>query len=504
MKEELPGYAKHKIVSKYGAETNGFRNRAKESANSAKPKTLMPSKSVTVTTETKLKRFHGEGKDLTRKGDLSSTRGATRIPAAGKKISMQNSSDPVVPEQHEDVALVHRKTSTTWDISKHKNGERPPRGNNPQKPHSSWCSEYNGRCRAPSSVENEVQHLRRVVGLLKENETRLRKDLTNEKREVDTAMLKIADLERELKDKYAEVEKLNTTTESLKTENTVIKEQASQTIRTLETKLFELQRSAQRETGVREKLMQTELQDKEVYLSAHSNPYGFTEKGVMSNKSAEKPEKNGKKQSRIPKPLPEPSATKTNSLSKVSLFTPPPPPPPPPPPFSTCALPRTVKKQVVQKSPQVIELYQSLMKKDAKKDPSCTEVMTDNPSLSNHSSMIGEIENRSAHLLAIKEDIKTKGNLVRSLIEDIQSASFSDIEDVLSFIQWLDEKLAVLVDERAVLKHFDWPEKKADTLREAALSYRDLKKLETEILSLKDLQHPCETSLKKMTVLLDK
>ncbi|KAJ0614556.1 putative protein CHUP1 [Helianthus annuus] len=37
------------------------------------------------------------------------------------------------------------------------------------------------------------------------------------------------------------------------------------------------------------------------------------------------------------------------------------------------------------------------------------------------------------------------------------------------------------VDERAVLKHFDWPEKKADTLREAAFAYRNLKKLEHEI-----------------------
>ncbi|KAG8367314.1 hypothetical protein BUALT_Bualt16G0059400 [Buddleja alternifolia] len=38
-----------------------------------------------------------------------------------------------------------------------------------------------------------------------------------------------------------------------------------------------------------------------------------------------------------------------------------------------------------------------------------------------------------------------------------------------------------LVDERAVLKQFDWPEPKADALREAAFGYCDPKKLECEI-----------------------
>nr|GMD18828.1 protein CHUP1, chloroplastic [Ipomoea batatas] len=41
--------------------------------------------------------------------------------------------------------------------------------------------------------------------------------------------------------------------------------------------------------------------------------------------------------------------------------------------------------------------------------------------------------------------------------------------------------------ERAVLKHFPhWPERKADALREAACSYRELKSLESEVLSFKD------------------
>lgn len=61
------------------------------------------------------------------------------------------------------------------------------------------------------------------------------------------------------------------------------------------------------------------------------------------------------------------------------------------------------------------------------------------------------------------------------------------------------------MDERAVLKHFDWPEKKADTLREAAFGYRDLKKLEHEVSNYNDdTRVPCDLALKKMVTLSEK
>lgn len=60
-------------------------------------------------------------------------------------------------------------------------------------------------------------------------------------------------------------------------------------------------------------------------------------------------------------------------------------------------------------------------------------------------------------------------------------------------------------DERAVLKHFKWPEKKADAMREAAVVYRGLKFLESELVSHKDsLAIPCGVAFKKMAGLLDK
>lgn len=56
-----------------------------------------------------------------------------------------------------------------------------------------------------------------------------------------------------------------------------------------------------------------------------------------------------------------------------------------------------------------------------------------------------------------------------------------------------------------MLKHFEWPEQKADALREAAFSYCDLKKLESEASSFRDdTRQPCAPALKKMQALLEK
>nr|AAL10493.1 At1g48280/F11A17_25 [Arabidopsis thaliana]AAL91285.1 At1g48280/F11A17_25 [Arabidopsis thaliana] len=79
------------------------------------------------------------------------------------------------------------------------------------------------------------------------------------------------------------------------------------------------------------------------------------------------------------------------------------------------------------------------------------------------------------------------------------------MEDVMKFVDWLDKELATLADERAVLKHFKWPEKKADTLQEAAVEYRELKKLEKELSSYSDDPNiHYGVALKKMANLLDK
>jgi hypothetical protein len=54
----------------------------------------------------------------------------------------------------------------------------------------------------------------------------------------------------------------------------------------------------------------------------------------------------------------------------------------------------------MQRAPEVVEFYQSLMKRDSKSNAGAAGVGGVNPDARNN--MIGEIENRSTHLLAVK------------------------------------------------------------------------------------------------------
>ncbi|XP_060193316.1 protein INCREASED PETAL GROWTH ANISOTROPY 1 [Lycium barbarum] len=252
---------------------------------------------------------------------------------------------------------------------------------------------------------------------------------------------------------------------------------------------------------------------------------------------------------RVPKPPPKPSSSSSSSVSssssspsysslsdsaeralaEISNIPPPPPlpkvaavpppPPPPPPPLPSTAVSKTGAAPPppppplpglkplpakVRRIPEVVEFYHSLMRRDCRRDSGAgVSSGADGPATAKD--MIGEIENRSAHLLAIKTDVETQGDFIRFLIKEVEHAAFTDIEDVVPFVKWLDDELSYLVDERAVLKHFEWPEQKADALREAAFGYCDLKKLESEASSFRDNpRQPCGTALKKMQALFEK
>lgn len=105
---------------------------------------------------------------------------------------------------------------------------------------------------------------------------------------------------------------------------------------------------------------------------------------------------------RIPNPPPRPSSCSIYSKTKQESSTqvaPPPPPPPPPPPLNFAS--RSSNAGMVTRAPQVVELYHSLMKRDSRKDSS-NGGLSDAPDVADvRSSMIGEIENRSSHLLAV-------------------------------------------------------------------------------------------------------
>ncbi|XP_076922391.1 protein INCREASED PETAL GROWTH ANISOTROPY 1-like [Bidens hawaiensis] len=237
---------------------------------------------------------------------------------------------------------------------------------------------------------------------------------------------------------------------------------------------------------------------------------------------------------RVPKPPPRPSTSSSLSLSSSSASSnsslvssaeralteqqpaaPPPPPPPPPAKTHKAAAapppppppPKSLKRlpEKVRRVPEVVEFYHSLMRRESRRESCNGGAAGDVPATANTRDMIGEIENRSTHLLAIKTDVETQGDFIRFLIKEVENASFTDIEDVVPFVKWLDDELSYLVDERAVLKHFNWPEQKADALREAAFGYCDLKKLESEASSFRDdPRQACCPALKKMQRLFEK
>ncbi|KAK3008814.1 hypothetical protein RJ639_013660 [Escallonia herrerae] len=195
-----------------------------------------------------------------------------------------------------------------------------------------------------------------------------------------------------------------------------------------------------------------------------------------------------------------PAADMQRNIIKCPSTLPPPPPPPPP------SRPQ-VRAATAGTASAVVTLYHTLARHHGNKDLVVGGKYNKRTASSVHNSIVGEIQNRSAHLLAvrIKSDIETKQVLIDGLIKNVLSAAYTDIADVLKFVDWLDNELSSLADERAVLKHFDWPEKKADAMREAAIEYRSLKLLETEVLSYKDdVDVPCAVALKKMASLLDK
>lgn len=225
-----------------------------------------------------------------------------------------------------------------------------------------------------------------------------------------------------------------------------------------------------------------------------------------------------KRATRVPRPPPPRSTTASGATSIASGVqtprapgAPPPPPPPPgkvggppPPPPPPGALPRNLGGgDKVHRAPEIVEFYQSLMKREAKRETSLGSISSNVSDA--RSNMIGEIENRSTFLLAVKADVETQGEFVESLANEVRAASFINIDDVAAFVNWLDEELSFLVDERAVLKHFDWPESKTDAIREAAFEYQDLIKLQNRVSSFTDdPQLACEEALKKMYSLLEK
>ncbi|RLN21742.1 hypothetical protein C2845_PM07G17030 [Panicum miliaceum] len=155
--------------------------------------------------------------------------------------------------------------------------------------------------------------------------------------------------------------------------------------------------------------------------------------------------------------------------------------PPPPCPVSKGRAPAGGR---MRRAPEIVELYQALMRRGEASRQTCTRgpKAPAGGSKAARSDLIGEITKNSPHLVAVQADVDTQGDFVRTLAAEVRDASFANIEDVVAFVVWLDEELSFL----AVLKRFDWPEKRADALRDAAARHQGLLQLEKQISSFVD------------------
>ncbi|EKX45362.1 hypothetical protein GUITHDRAFT_108630 [Guillardia theta CCMP2712] len=89
-----------------------------------------------------------------------------------------------------------------------------------------------------------------------------------------------------------------------------------------------------------------------------------------------------------------------------------------------------------------------------------------------------ELEGKSTYMRQVMEDRKIFGEMIEDLIPQIEEFESDDFEDLQLFVQEVEKRLSLLVDERMVLKGFAaWPDKRMEVLREANGRMQDLKQL---------------------------
>eukprot|EP00898_Chlorokybus_atmophyticus_P002306 jgi/Chlat1/3076/Chrsp21S03329 len=81
---------------------------------------------------------------------------------------------------------------------------------------------------------------------------------------------------------------------------------------------------------------------------------------------------------------------------------------------------------------------------------------------------------RVAFEQAVQEDVERYAGMIEKLAVEVKKLRAADMSEAEAFVQEMNKRLDKLTDEAAVLKHFEWPEAKADSLREAVALHKDL------------------------------
>lgn len=51
----------------------------------------------------------------------------------------------------------------------------------------------------------------------------------------------------------------------------------------------------------------------------------------------------------------------------------------------------------------------------------------------------------SLNWIQVKADVETQGDFVQSLAAEVRASSFTNIQDLVAFVNWLDQELSFLV-----------------------------------------------------------
>eukprot|EP00963_Diacronema_lutheri_P007618 scaffold659_cov318-Pavlova_lutheri.AAC.19 len=150
---------------------------------------------------------------------------------------------------------------------------------------------------------------------------------------------------------------------------------------------------------------------------------------------------------------------------------------PPPPPFPTST--KEAAGQI-RRAPQVISVYQQLRRASLRGPSTRTaSVRGSNPGAGGpqfrKEDLASELESRSSHVKAIKRDVEQHKSFIEALAKEVSNLTPRAMDDLVLFVDKVDEALGILTDERAVLKHFEWPEDRMDAFRESSTLYRELR-----------------------------
>lgn len=298
----------------------------------------------------------------------------------------------------------------------------------------------------------DVADLIRLVEELQEKESRLRTELLEQKILKETVAV-VPFLEKEVAAKNDELDQVKKGLEVLEAENRALRMEVEALLakirefeevgRKKEVEIEDLKRAVSEQQGELRRLCCGDVEINDCSSSSSSRFQGLLDASarsillknirrspksndIASNPEVSKPDvkirkgeereidqmHNQKEEApnprppRVPKPPPLPTTSSYNSMTiagtgnAVPIQAPAPPIPPPPPPPPTAATKGAKSGAAsVRRVPEVVEFYHSLMRRDTKRDS--VGGVGDAPSAANTRNMIGEIENRSAHLLAV-------------------------------------------------------------------------------------------------------